>query len=233
MSGVGPVEPGEGTRAWDDIEPPPPPGHGQPRTGPAAFYARHRRALFASATAAALLAAGGYLYATRPQAPPPAVGPYPSQVVDITYLGREGSLANAPRGRFTFAVRVTARSGPTITVVKISQPYTGLSLTSVPKTPFRTKTGFGHKIIVTMNVTECAKTPRNAGLPFLDVTLRNTRAIEDHSYILGERYAHDLSEALQVACSNDPPSLAKRQDAAENTAARSAGSHNVDRTNRL
>ncbi|MFL1903768.1 Tat pathway signal sequence domain protein [Streptomyces tauricus] len=211
MSGVGPVEPGEGTRAWDDIEPPPPTGHEQAQGHPAAlYYARHRRAVLASAVAAVLLAGGGYLYATRPQPPPPAVGPYPSQVVDVTYLGEEGSPRNAPRGSFTFAVRVTALSGPTITVVEVSQPYAGLSLTSVPKPPFRMRTGFGHKIVVTMNVTECANTPRNAGLPFLDVTLRNTRAIEDHSYILGEQYAHDLSEALQVACSNDPSSLAKR-----------------------
>ncbi|MBQ0849796.1 Tat pathway signal sequence domain protein [Streptomyces sp. NPDC057620] len=211
MSGVGPVEPGEGTRAWDDLEPPPPADHGQPRGHPAAlYYARHRRAVLASAATAVLLAGGGYLYATRPQPPPPAVGPFPSQVVDIDYLGQEGSPANAPKGSFTFAVQVTARSGPTITVVEISQPYAGLNLTSVPKPPFRTRTGFSHKIVVTMNVTECANTPRNAGLPFLDVTLRNTRAIEDHSYILGERYAHDLSDALQVACSNDPPSLANR-----------------------
>jgi hypothetical protein len=53
-----------------------------------------------------------------------------------------------------------------------------------------------------MHVTECGKVPRNAGLPFLDVTLRNTSAIEAHSFILGTVYARDLSHALQVACSN-------------------------------
>ncbi|MEU0118152.1 Tat pathway signal sequence domain protein, partial [Streptomyces bobili] len=31
------------------------------------------------------------------------------------------------------------------------------------------------------------------------VTLRNARAIQDHSFILGSRYAQDLSQALQVA----------------------------------
>ncbi|WP_307541487.1 Tat pathway signal sequence domain protein [Streptomyces sp. V3I8] len=175
-----------------------------------AFYARHRRAVLASAAAAVLCAGGGYLFATRPHAAPPDPVPYPSQVIDIRYLGKEGAPAHTPGGSFTFAMRVTAGPGPTVTVMGISQPYAGLSLTSVPKPPFRTRTGFGHKIVVTMNVTECANTPKNAGLPFLDVTLRNTRAIEDHSYILGERYAHDFAEALQVACSNDLRSLAKR-----------------------
>ncbi|MFE9685376.1 Tat pathway signal sequence domain protein [Streptomyces sp. NPDC006285] len=209
MSGVGPVEPGEGTRAWDAAEPPPGIRQELPHEHLAAFCARHRRAVLACTAAAALLAGGGYLFATRPQSPPDPV-PYPSQVIDIHYLGEEGRPANASRGSFTFAVRVTAESGPAVSVVGISQPYAGLSLTSVPRPPFRTRTGFGHKIIVTMNVTECANTPRNAGLPFLDVTLRNTRAIEDHSYILGERYAHDFAQALQVACGNDHPSLAKR-----------------------
>ncbi|WP_308013555.1 Tat pathway signal sequence domain protein [Streptomyces beigongshangae] len=230
MNGVGPVEPGEGTRVWDPAGQPPPPGHRQAYDRLSAFCARHRRAVPAAAAAVVLLAGGGYLFATRAQEPPAA--PYPSQAIDIRYLGREGPPAHAPGGSFTFAVRVTALSGPTITVAGISQPYAGLSLTSVPKPPFRTRTGFGHKIVVTMNVTECANTPRNAGLPFLDVTLRNTRAIEDHSYILGERYAHDFSDALQVACSNDPPSLAKRWNAAEIPAVRSAGSHYADRTNR-
>jgi hypothetical protein len=60
-----------------------------------------------------------------------------------------------------------------------------------------------------MRVTDCGKAPENPGLPFLDVTLRNTRAIEAHSFILGEHYARDLSDALQVACSNDSVSSAK------------------------
>ncbi|MER6133514.1 Tat pathway signal sequence domain protein [Streptomyces sp. NPDC001815] len=203
MSGVGPVEPGEGTRVWDAAEPPPPRSPSQPYGRLVALYTRHRRAALASATAAALVAGGGYLYATRPHEPPAGPAPYPAQAVDITYLGREGTPAGAPRGSFSFGMKVTALSGPPITVVRISQPYAGLVLTSVPKPPFRARTGFGHKIVFTLHVTECAHTPRNAGLPFLDVTLRNTRAIEDHSFILGERYAHDLSEALQVACSNE------------------------------
>ncbi|KDN86241.1 hypothetical protein KCH_20580 [Kitasatospora cheerisanensis KCTC 2395] len=42
--------------------------------------------------------------------------------------------------------------------------------------------------------------PADAGLPFLDVTLRNTRAMETASQILGDSYARDLSAALHSTC---------------------------------
>ncbi|GEC04129.1 hypothetical protein SSP24_17840 [Streptomyces spinoverrucosus] len=196
LSGVGPIEPGEGTHAWA-----PPPAARPPRERAARFRTRHRRAVLATTSATALAAVGAYLYVTRPEAPPPPAPPPPSQTVRVTYLGPLGAEAT-PTG-FRFTVAVTAHSGPQVTVTRISQPYEGLSLTANPHPPFRTRTGIPHKIEITMKVTDCGKVPRNAGLPFLDVTLRNTRAIEAHSFILGERYAQDLSDALQVACSNE------------------------------
>ncbi|NGO12511.1 Tat pathway signal sequence domain protein [Streptomyces sp. HC44] len=212
MSGVGPVEPGEGTRARDTLEPGPgtPPLSEPPRGRLAQLYARHRRTVLPVTAAVILLAGGGYLYATRPQEAPPDPPPYPSQVVGMTYLDKETTPGDAPLQSFSLGVELTVRSGPPITVMRITQPYSGLSLTSVPRLPFRTRTGFPHKINITMHVTECAEVPRNAGLPFLDVTLRNTRAIQVHSFILGERYAHDLSEAVQVACRNNSASSPKQ-----------------------
>ncbi|MGW0820506.1 Tat pathway signal sequence domain protein [Streptomyces sp. NPDC002845] len=215
MSGIGPVEPGEGTRAWDTAEPgegtrawdtaePGAPLLPRPPHGPLGqFYARHHRAVIASVSAAVLLAGGGHLCTTRPEEPPPAPAMYPSQVVDIDYLGKKRPPEGSPSGSFSFAVEVTAQSGLTVIVVSISQPYAGISLTSAPRPPFRTRVGFPHKIVITTQVTDCAHAPRNAGLPFLNVTLRNMRAIQDHSFILGERYAHDLSEALRTSCGND------------------------------
>ncbi|TLS40941.1 Tat pathway signal sequence domain protein [Streptomyces montanus] len=218
MSGVGPVEPGEGTRAWDTLEPGDPFPPEPPRGRLAQLYARHRRAVLASASAATLLAGGGYLYTSRPQAPPPAPPPYPSNVVDVAYLGRQptpqdtggarlppGHNGAAPKS-FSLAVELTTHSGPPVTVTRITQPYASLSLSSDPRLPFRTRTGFPHKIVITLHVTDCSHVPANAGLPFLDVTLRNTRAIQVHSFILGDRYAHDLSKGIQVACSNDSTS---------------------------
>ncbi|TPQ18686.1 Tat pathway signal sequence domain protein [Streptomyces sporangiiformans] len=202
MSGVGPVEPGEGTRAWDTLEPGDPLAPEPPRGRLAQLYARHRRAVLASVSAAALLAGGGYLYTSRPQDPPPTPPPYPSNVVDVAYLGRQPTPQDAAPKSFSIAVELTTHSGPTVTVTRITQPYASLSLTSDPRLPFRTRTGFPHKILITLHVTDCSHVPTNARLPFLDVTLRNTRAIQVHSFILGDRYARDLSKAIQDACDN-------------------------------
>ncbi|WP_314222551.1 Tat pathway signal sequence domain protein [Streptomyces zaehneri] len=217
MSGVGPVEPGEGTHAWEtpaaarapvraDA-----PGADAPTPftrllrGLGRRHAAHRRAVSAVLAAAVLLAGGGYLWATRPhdteQAHP--APPFPSQVVDVSYLGEVAVPPGTRPRTFAFDVVLGVESGPPVTVTRLAQPYPGLSLTSAPRAPFRTKAGSVRKVVITMHVTECGKVPKNVGLPFVDVTLRNARAIQVHSFILGSRYAHDLSAALQVACSNE------------------------------
>ncbi|MFF1678654.1 Tat pathway signal sequence domain protein [Streptomyces sp. NPDC058256] len=209
MSGIGPVEPGEGTHARDTADPETPRAPEAPRGPLMQLYARHRRAALAAGMSAAVLVVGGYLYATRPRQPPAPAPPYPSQVTEVVYAGKEGPSPNHPRGAFAFAVELTVSSGPPVTVLRIEQPSAGFFLTSDPHPPFRTRAGFPHRITLTVHVNECAKVPRNAGFPFLDVTLRNTHAIQVHSFILGELYAQDLSEALQVACGNNSPSSPK------------------------
>ncbi|MFF9276337.1 Tat pathway signal sequence domain protein [Streptomyces griseosporeus] len=209
MSGIGPIEPGEGTRAWDRDDTstvPRPRPHSRHRylVEPLARLSpARRRAALAALAAAALLAGGGYLYVTRPapDAPPPP--PYPAQSTNVTYLGPHAVPPGTRPASFAFEVLLSVDTGPPVTVSRLAQPYAGLSLASVPHTPFRTNTGSVRKIVITMHVEECGKVPENAGLPFLDVTLRNTRAIQVQSYILGRRYAEDLSHALKVACSND------------------------------
>ncbi|MGW2049471.1 Tat pathway signal sequence domain protein [Streptomyces sp. NPDC001858] len=226
MSGVGPVEPGEGTRAWDtpqtlgshhapdsldspdspdspDAQSPTPVRGALARL--ARFHRAHRRAASAALAAVLLLAGGGYLYATRPQKTEPAAPapPFPSQTVDVSYLGEIAVPPGTRPRTFAFEVLLSVDSGPPVTLTRLTQPYAGLTLTSAPPAPFRTEKGAARKIVVTVHVSECGKVPRNVGLPFLDVTLRNARAIQDHSFILGPRYAHDLSEALQVACGNE------------------------------
>ncbi|MFG3087542.1 Tat pathway signal sequence domain protein [Streptomyces antibioticus] len=202
MSGIGPVEPGEGTtRARDTRNGPAP----ERTSRLARFYGAHRRPVLAGTAAAVLLAGGGYLYATRPHAPQQAApaAPFPSQVVDVTYLGGHAVPPGTRPRTFAFEVLIGVESGPPVTVTRVSQPYAALSLTSAPRAPFRTESGSARTIVITLHVTECGNVPENAGLPFLDVTLRNARAIQVHSFILGRRYAQDLSQALQVACSND------------------------------
>jgi hypothetical protein len=199
MSGIGPVEPGEGTRVRAAAP--------LPRSARRALLTRtlrrHRRPLIGACTAAAVLAGGGYLWVTRPVPVPPAAPPFPSQVTRLAYLEPQAGAPESDVRRFTFGVEIQVDSGPPVTVTRISQPYAGVSVISAPRAPFRTKAGSPSKIMITFRVTDCGNVPRNAGLPFLDVTLRNTRAIQDHSFILGPRYARDLSKALQVACGND------------------------------
>ncbi|MGW7281219.1 Tat pathway signal sequence domain protein [Streptomyces sp. NPDC054844] len=196
MSGTGPVEPGEGTHDRGGPDAPRPPTRRRGR--PARYYDRHRRAVLTTAAAVMTLAGGGYLYAGRPQPPPPPPPPHPSQAVDLDYL----DTVPAPGDDFSFAVRLSVRSGPPVTVTRLDQPYAGISMTASPAAPFQTKAHSARKIIVTLRVTECAKAPRNLSLPFLHVTLRNARAIQAHSFILGTHYAQDLSHALEVACGN-------------------------------
>ncbi|MFJ1650823.1 Tat pathway signal sequence domain protein [Streptomyces sp. NPDC088337] len=217
MSGVGPLEPGEGTRAWgtSDRDDPDAPGDAPPRPGALAhgpiaplarLYRRHRRAALTALTLALLLAGGGYLSAIRQDAPqpppPPPAPPYPSLVTDVSYLDEVAAPHAAGTRTFSFAVLVSVQTGPPVTVTGIDQPYAGLSLTSEPRAPFLVRAGSAHKVVITMHVKECGKVPGNAGLPFLDVTLRNKRAIQVHGFILGPRYAQSLSQALQVACGN-------------------------------
>ncbi|MER7052908.1 Tat pathway signal sequence domain protein [Streptomyces sp. NPDC000351] len=201
MSGTGPVEPGEGTRARDASDALRP--RVRPRGRIARRYDRHRRTVLTAAAALVVLAGGGHLYADRPRQPPPPPPPPASQSVDLDYLDAVPGPGGTEPGGFSFAVRLSVRSGPPVTVTGLTQPYAGLSMTSSPAAPFQTKTHSARKIILTVRVTECDKTPRNPGLPFLDVTLRNTDAIEAHSFILGPRYAQHLSHALEAICDND------------------------------
>ncbi|MFH8446262.1 Tat pathway signal sequence domain protein [Streptomyces sp. NPDC018026] len=196
MSGVGPVEPGEDTHVRDVPRP-------RPRGPLALRYDRHRRTVLVSAAALVVLSGGGYLYASRPQPRPAPPPPYPSQAVDLVYVAPLTGSPGTRAAGYSFTVLLSVRSGPPVTVTRLTQPYDGLSVTTSPAAPFQTNSHSARKIIVTLRVTECEKAPRNPGLPFLDVTLRNVRAIEAHSFILGSRYAQDLSRALEVACSND------------------------------
>ncbi|QEV17565.1 Tat pathway signal sequence domain protein [Streptomyces alboniger] len=191
MNAIGPIEPGEDT--YDHEAAAPEPLRLTPRR------LRHRRTAIAGTSALILAAAGVSLYLTRPQPPPGPPAPWPSQSVSVTYTD-EMSRPRPGERNFTFAVRFSQTSGPPVTVRRIAQPSAALSVDTSPRTPFTLKTGTPRKSIITMHIRECGEVPRNARLPFLEVTLRNTRANERQSYILGPEYANDLSAALTAAC---------------------------------
>ncbi|MET3987028.1 hypothetical protein ABIC27_004925 [Streptomyces sp. PvR034] len=217
MSGIGPVEPGEGTagREPDDLTDGrdgglPEGASPAPASAPRALlgrardrYARHRPAVAALALLVALGLGGGYLYAVRPRPPAPVPAPppaAPSQTLELTY-GEPEPPETTPTGTaLRFTVRARTSAGPPVTIERIGQPSRALTVTVRPPSPVIVAAGEVREVVVEIHVADCVHVARNAGLPFLEVTLSNGFQKEDHSYILGDRYARDLSSALTRAC---------------------------------
>ncbi|MFG2466507.1 hypothetical protein ACGFXB_13785 [Streptomyces canus] len=149
--------------------------------------------------------------------------PWPANVTAWRYLGPAGlpetSGAHPTSGRFRFAVDV--HSGPPVTLRVTGAAFTGLTAHALPDS-FTVHAGTTRRVTVEISVSDCSGLPLNADLPFLDVTLRNTRAIQHHSFIFGRAYSHDLFELLRGACATTTASPAGRPSG-------SAGSQNADR----
>ncbi|MER5930583.1 Tat pathway signal sequence domain protein [Streptomyces sp. NPDC002054] len=195
--GIGPIEPGEGTA--ERLVPLPRP----PRA--LAFLSPSRRRLVLPVAFVAASAGGlaGYLWARPAPAPPaePLPPAAPSQRVSLRY--GDPVAATSADTAFAFTVRIRTSGGPPVTVEAISQPSRALGVTIRPTLPVVVATGEAREVIVEIRVADCVHVARNSGLPFLEVTLSNERQKEAHSYILGDRYAADLSAALTTACPAD------------------------------
>ncbi|MEU1280558.1 Tat pathway signal sequence domain protein [Streptomyces sp. NPDC005805] len=204
MTSIGPVEPGENTFAAD-----PAASFGVRARHPlaarlAALPPPRRRALLAAVCALAVATGTAVWWAGRPEPPPPEPVPWPAQAATVSYTGpaprtpapEPGTAAPA----FTFLVGVTVRTGPPVTVERIEQTSAALWVTTSPAGPVTVRAEKPRNVLVSIHVSDCSKVARNASLPFLDVTLRNTRAIQKQSFILGDRYAGDLGKALGTAC---------------------------------
>ncbi|MFG2808417.1 hypothetical protein [Streptomyces massasporeus] len=230
MSGIGPVEPANSTGAehsWDVI------GTDAPRPGDrlagrwSGLPPGRRRAVVAAAVivvaTASVLALPQALAPDRqppPYDPVPAPTPWPATVTAWHYLGRAEPF-NSPgkTGRFRFAV--TVERGPAVTLRVTGTSYPGLTARAVPGPAFTVPTGTPRAITVEITVSDCSALPPEVDHPFLDVTLRNTRAIQRHSFIFGRAYARDLSDLFRTACG---PRIARSQPWPTG----SAGSQNAD-----
>ncbi|MFC8359259.1 hypothetical protein ACFUIY_05215 [Streptomyces griseorubiginosus] len=227
MTGIGPVEPVDSPDAGEsqDVI-----GADGPRPTDrwSAWWGglppRARGAL--AATAAALLAAGlllpRALTAGPPPEPPATPLPWPANVTAWRYLGPAGlpgpDGVRPTSGHFRFAVDVTA--GPPVTLQVTGAAFPGLTAHALPHA-FTVRTGTTRRVTVEVAVSDCSGLPRNADLPFLDVTLRNARAIQHHSFIFGRAYSEDLFAFLRGACAPISPPRAPRPTG-------SAGSQNAD-----
>lgn len=197
MSAVGPVEPGDHTYAAEASAPPVRP---EPAGKYAGFAVRHRRPVAVAVTVCALAAGSVFLWASRPRPDP---GPWPAQAVSVSYGGAVPAV-DRPGGALRFSLGIRVDTGPPVTVETIRQPSPALGLTTSPNPPVTVGTGSTRTLVITVAVRDCKKAPRNAGLPFLDVTLRNARAKQDQSFILGDRYARDLARAVADYCEQPP-----------------------------
>lgn len=198
MSGIGPVEPGEDTYH----HPRAPLARPTPVPVRLTVPARHRRK--AALAAVAALTAGACVYVLIAPEPPPAPPPpWPSQVVGFTYAGPSAEADRA--GAFTFGIGITTEPGRRVTIDSVTQPSAALAVSTLPSAPFTVEPGGSREILVTVYVLDCGAVPRNAGLPFLDVTLRNERAVQKQSRILGGGYPEDLGAAVEKACGRPAP----------------------------
>ncbi|MEU8823882.1 hypothetical protein [Streptomyces sp. NPDC048636] len=167
----------------------------------AALPRRTRLTTLAVTGVVAVIATGCYLLLDRhaPPAPPPP--PWPAQAVEVSYAGATALGSAADDGVFAFRIRVAAVRDTALTVENIAQPYPSLTLTTSPRTPISVPPGASRELTVRISVRHCSGLPRSVELPPLDITLRNIRAMQDQTFLLGDAYANDLSTALRAHCS--------------------------------
>ncbi|GAA3892260.1 hypothetical protein GCM10023084_51270 [Streptomyces lacrimifluminis] len=221
MTGIGPVEPVNSPDAQETYEVI---GADTPRLTDRwrALSPRVRRAVLGT-TALAVAAAGVIaLPPAKPSAPTGTLDPmpWPANVTTFRYTGLAATFASEPTsGMYRFAV--TVHSGPPVTLRVTGAAFDGLTARISPTETSTVSAGTTRRITVQISVVDCAGLPLDAGMPSLDVTLRNARAIQRHSFIFGGTYPHDLSELLHKACGPVPARPSRR-------ATGSANSQNVD-----
>ncbi|CCK30839.1 hypothetical protein BN159_6460 [Streptomyces davaonensis JCM 4913] len=224
MTGIGPVEPvnsPEPDESYEVIG-----ADGPRRTDRlarrwAALSPRARRAAVAAALVA--LSAAGALLLT-PDDPEPSetldLSAWPANVTRWDYLGpAQEPNSVATRGSFRF--RVSVLRGPDVTVRVTGAAFDGLRAHSTPRPEFTVPGGASRRITVEISVSDCSELPLDAGFHYLDVTLRNTHAIQRHSFIFGGAFSRDLSDLLHAACDPIPPGPGPRPTG-------SASSQNAD-----
>ncbi|MFI6010511.1 hypothetical protein ACIBAG_17125 [Streptomyces sp. NPDC051243] len=202
MTGIGPVEPvnsPETSQSHDTI------GTDAPRLTDrlgdfwAGLSTRTRTTAVATAVAGAVAAGFTLIPQVSGESEPPTSAPWPANVTTWRYLGFAAPHnSGATSGRFHFAV--TVDHGPPVTLTISGTAFPGLTAHAMPEPAFTVAASTTRRITVRISVSDCSELPLNADLPFLDVTLRNTRAIQHHSFIFGGTFSRDLSVLLHGAC---------------------------------
>jgi hypothetical protein len=150
--------------------------------------------------------------------------PWPANVTTFRYTGLAATFDSAPAsGLFRFAV--TVHGGPPVTLRVIGAGTEGLAARISPAETSTVDAGTTRRITVQISVVDCASLPDDAGHPLLDVTLRNTRAIQHQRFTFGGTYPEDLSQLRHTACR---PLPSRPNSRAQAEAIGGADSQNVD-----
>ncbi|MFD6619976.1 hypothetical protein ACFWFB_32565 [Streptomyces albidoflavus] len=200
MTGIGPVEPCEPTG--------PPPG---PRPRPdtlstprsetprlterwAAVPVPRRRAALALALATTAATA---LLLLRPAPATPAPPPWPSQVTALRYDG-----PGSEPGRFRFTVHVSGASP--VTVHRLTTGPARLTADSAPTLPVTVEPGSPWHLTAHLTPHHCASLPHGINEPYIELTLSNRRARQEHAFLFGDSYRRDLWQWIRASCRPSP-----------------------------
>ena len=219
MNAIGPVEPvvpGEpfdNTTSSEGFYPGPTADPDAPHevlgTEPPRPANRWLRVLLTTAAAAVVTVAAAVSLTHHPQGTPAPV-PSPGRITHLSYQGLSGAPDPAAR-TFALRIKISVDSGSPVTVESVRHPYPSLTTTTQPAAPFEIGPQRSREATLRITVRSCSATPLGVALPFLNVTLRNSRALQRETVTLNRAYAKDLSAALDTICrsSAQPPDTAR------------------------
>jgi hypothetical protein len=133
---------------------------------------------------------------------PPSLIPWPSQITDVSYAG---IIPQDLSGRRFVILLQIAVSGPVpVTVGDFGQFHAGIALSPGDDLPLTFAPGTSHIVHVLADVQDCRRVPGRRDLPFIDITLSNSRATQTQGEFLGGSYEEDLSRQITKGCTGYP-----------------------------
>ncbi|MFJ8042707.1 hypothetical protein ACIRBX_19670 [Kitasatospora sp. NPDC096147] len=188
--GLGPVEAGDGTVRTEGGP------TGRLMRAQRELGLRRRYALLGLAVAVTALLVFHALERDPPARAAPAPVPYPAQLARLTVPG--GGTADGRHLSLSADFRV--EGAEPVELLAVTQPYPGISLSVRGGLPLTMAGDRTVRLRLEYDLTDCSTVPVGVGLPYIDVTLRNTRAIQTVSQIPGTVYAESLAHWLGSAC---------------------------------
>jgi hypothetical protein len=125
--------------------------------------------------------------------------PYPTSVTSLHYVGLAGPLpTHVTTGEFRFTMSV--ERGTPVSMQAVGTTFDGLWAAISPRLQVTVPARSSRNITVILSVADCTGLDRTPEPSFLNVTLRNTRAMQEHPFPLTGAYAKDVSALVHTAC---------------------------------